>query len=822
MREQISLDGLMQDLRFGARMLRKNPGSTVVSVLTLALGVGATAAIFSVVYGVLLRPLPYKKPEQIVRVWEVDSQGRPMQFADPNFADVQEQNRTFQAIAEFDSGLESVSAGSGARRMKVAEVSRDFLAVMRVQPVMGHGFTADDQRQGAAPVALVSYAYWKQDLNSAADLASVHLVVANESATVVGVLPPGFGFPDGADVWSPRELEASRPSRSAHNWRVVGRLREGVSLAQARADVSAIGRRLKQQYGQDVNLVDIGLSPLREALTTSVRLPLLILLGAVGFLLLVACANVMNMLLAQATGREGELAVRSALGASRARLVRQFLVEGLLLSLVGGIVGVLAAYGGLHTLLSIAPPELPRLDEVAVNLPVLLFALGLSMAVATVLGVVTAWRASTADPRSALAEGGRGQVRGSGGSRLGRTIISAQLATTLVLLVGAGLLGRSLLRVLATDPGFRTANIVTMDLALAGVSSDADKIHRSQFLNELFNRLRALPGVREVGGTTGLPLTNGWYGGGYVLLNPTQRISKMEELIQLFHDGSATGNADYCVASEGYFRALGIPLLAGRLFDDRDLPEAPHAAIISQSLAQEKWPGQEALGHAIEFGNMDGDLRPLTVVGVVGDVRGRTLERQPRPIIYLDYRQRPYKTSHVTVVMRADAAAASIIPEARRVLQDLDPGVPPSFNTFTEVFAASLNTRRFNLVLVSVFAATALLLAVAGIYGVLAYSVARRTREIGVRMALGASARNVLGLVLRQAMFTATAGVAFGIVGSFVLTRLMRSLLFGISPADPLTFAGVALLLLLAAAVASYLPARRAAKVDPIIALIYV
>jgi putative ABC transport system permease protein len=824
-----SLERLLQDLRFGTRMLRKNPGSTFVSLLTLALGVGASTAIFSVVYGVLLRPLPYDKPEQIVRVWEVDGKGRQMRFADPNFDDVREQNRTLEGIAEFGSGLESVSAGSGARRVNVAEVSRDFLAVMGVQPVMGRGFTAEDQKQGVAPAALVSYAYWKQNLNRAVDLASVRLVVGNQSATVVGVLPPGFRFPDSSDVWFPREVEQRLPSRTAHNWSVLGRLRDGVSLAQARSDVSAIGRRLKQQYGQDITLVDIGVSPLREALTSSVRLPLLILLNAVGFLLLVACANVMNLLLAQAAAREGELAVRSALGASRARLVRQFLVEGLLLSLIGGTIGVLAAYGGVHVLLAIAPPDLPRLDEVSVNLPVLLFALGLSMGVATVLGIFTAWRACTADPRNALAEGGRGQAGASGASRLGRAIISAQVATTLVLLVGAGLLGRSLLRLLSIDPGFRTAHIVTMDLvlgslddlALASPSSDADKMQRSQFLNELFNRLRALPGVREVGGTTNLPLTTGLYGGTYVLLNPAEPLPKMEELDQLFHDHSRTGYADYCVASEGYFRVLGIPLVAGRLFDDRDMPDEPHAAIVSQSLAREKWPGQEALGHVIEFGNMDGDMRPLTVVGVVGDVRANTLERPPRPIIYLDYRQRPKKTESFTVVMRTDAAAAGIVPEARRVLHDLDPGVPPSFNTFTDVFAASLSARRFNLILVGIFAGTALLLAVAGIYGVLAYSVARRTREIGVRIALGASSGNVLGLVLRQAMVTATAGVAAGIVGSFVLTRLMQSLLFEISPTDPLTFAGVTLVLLLVAAVASYLPARRAAKVDPIIALRY-
>jgi putative ABC transport system permease protein len=840
-----SLERLLQDLRFGARMLRKNLGSTVVSLLTLALGVGASTAIFSVVYGVLLRPLPYDKPEQIVRVWEVDSQGRRMQFADPNFDDVREQNRTLQGLAEFSSGLESVSAASMAKRVNVASVSRYFFAVMGVTPVMGRGFTAEDQREGAAPVALVSHAYWKQDLNSVADLASVQLVVANQSATVVGVLPPGFAFPDSSDIWLPRELERHLPSRSAHNWVVVGRLRDGISLGQARADVSAIGRRIRQQFGRNVTLVDIAMLPLREALTGDVRPALLILLGAVGFLLLVACANVMNLLLAQASARDGELAVRSALGASRGRLVRQFLVETLLLSLAGGSLGVTSAYFGVRALLGIAPPGTPRIGEVAVNLPVLLFALGLSTLVASALGVFTALRATSGDVQASLAEGGRSQSSTRGSQRLGRTIIAAQLAMTLLLLVGAGLEGRSLLRVLSVDPGFRTEQVVAMDLPLPQALGPA-RVQRVEFLTTLFERLRAIPGVSEVGGTTFLPLASAFSPNGiFVEVNPQQLSSKTKDLIErsarisvlqldpaslkewtdflegLFHDKAHSGYADYAVVNEGYFGALGIRLLRGRFFDDRDTADSPHVAVISESVARQKWPGQDPLGHTIEFGNMDGDLRLLTVVGVVGDVREKTLEAPPEPIVYVNYRQRPQYGREFSVVMRTSADPGVTLATARRILGQVDPTIPPRLNTFTEVVAATLHTRRFNLILVGIFAGTALLLAVAGIYGVLAYSVARRTREIGVRIALGASSGNVLGLVLRQAMVTATAGVAAGIVGSFVLTRLMQSLLFEISPTDPLTFAGVTLVLLLVAALASYLPARRAAKVDPIIALRY-
>ncbi len=841
------LERLLQDLRFGARVLRKNPGSTFVSVLTLALGVGASTAIFSVVYGVLLRPLPYGKPEQIVRVWEVDGKGTHSAMCDPNFDDVRVQNHTLQGLAEFGSSVKSVGGGAEPSRLTVASVSRDFFSVIGVHAVQGREFAADEQHLGAAPAALVSYSFWQQRLNGVGDLSALKLVVENKAASVIGVLPPGFHFPDNTDVWMAREISTWLPSRTAHNWKAVGRLREGVSVAQAQSDIAAIGRRLKQQYGQDIDMQDAAVLPLRDALTADVRTALLILLGAVGFLLLVACANVMNLLLAQASAREGELAVRSALGASRGRLVGQFLAETMLLSLVGGSLGVIVAYFGVQALVRIAPPGTPRIAEVAVNLPVLFFALGLSILVAAALGVFTALRATSGDVQANLAEGGRSQSNARGSQRLGRTIIAGQLAMTLLLLVGAGLLGRSLLRVLSVDPGFRTEQVVTMDLALGPAMGPA-RFQRVEFLTTLFQRLRAIPGVTEAGGTTFLPLGSAYSPSGlFVELNPQQLSSKTKDLIErsahtsvleldqaslkewtdfvegLFHDKAHSGAADYALVSEGYFRTLGIPLLRGRLFDDRDTVDAPHVALISESVARKKWPGQDPLGHTIEFGNMDGDLRLLTVIGVVGDVRGTTLEVPPRPIIYVNYRQRPQYGGgdYFSVVMRTSADPAVTLATARRILRELDPDIPPRLNTFTEVFAASLNTRRFNLILVGAFAAAALLLAVAGIYGVLAYSVARRTREIGVRIALGAGTGNVLGLVLGQAMLTAAGGVAAGTLASFLLTRLMRSLLFEISPTDPLTFAGVALLLLTVAGMAAYLPARRATKVNPIVALRY-
>jgi len=811
---------LLHDLRYGVRMLVKNPGFTAVAVLTLALGIGANTAIFSVVYGVLLRPLPYPKPDRIVDLREVSAKGGRMNFADPNFEDVRSQNHSLQGVAEYAAWLGSVSGGPEPTRSMLATVSHDFFPLMGVGPVLGRGFLAEDQRFGAAPVALVSYGYWKQYLGGTNNLSTLKLTIENQSVSVVGVLPPGFRFPFDSDIWLPRELLERLPSRTAHNWHVVARLREGVPLVQARAELSGIAQRLKQQYGQDTNMTDVAVSPLRDALTSDVRPALLVLLGAVGFLLLVACANVVNLLLAQAAARERELAIRSALGAGRNRLVRQFLTEALLLSVAGGALGVLAALWGVDALVAMAPSNLPRLQDVAINLPVLSFTFALSVAVAAGLGIFTALRAASGDVQGALVERGQGHTGTPRGQRLSRIIIAAQMAITVVLLAGAGLLGRSLLRVLAVDPGFRTEHILTIDLAMPFPEKTAEVVNRVTFLNELFSRLRAVPSVREVGGVNGLPLTTGLADGTYLLTTPQEKLpTSMEDLGRLFHDSTRTGDADYCVASEGYFRALGIPLRRGRFFDQRDTMDAPHVALISESLAREKWPNMDPLGRTIEFGNMDGDLRFLIVVGIVGDIREDSLEARPRPTIYVNYRQRPQATGHFTLVLRTEAEPAVVFSAAREIVRGLDPNVPPSFSTFTEVFSASLKTRRFNLTLVGVFAATALLLAVAGIYGVMAYSVERRTHEIGVRMALGAGAPEVLRLVLSQGLLTTAVGLVLGITGALVLTRAMQSMLFGINATDPIALLAVALLLGLAALLASYLPARRATKVDPIVAL---
>src|SRR3989441_7059346 len=818
------LETLFQDARFAARMLLKNPGFPAIAVLTLVLGIGATTAIFSVVYGVLLRPLPYPNPDKIVQLWEVNAKGGRMNFPEPNFTDIRSASQTLEALAECNAGPVTITGGTEPTRTVAALVSRDFFKVMRVPPLLGRSFSPEDQREGAAPVLLVSHGYWQQHLGGSNELSKLKLVADHKVFSVVGVMPEGFRFPAAADLWIPRELyPPDNQSRTAHNWHVFGRVREGVALSQARAELSSIAHRLKQQYAQDIDMTDAAADRLRDAMTSHIRAALLLLLGAVSSLLLVACANVANLLLAQATRRDRELAIRAALGADRRRLVWQFLIESALLCTISAIIGALAARWGVNVLLALAPKNLPRLDAISLNIPVLLFAVGLSCVMATALGTFTAIRATSGDVRDALAEGGREQIGGQRTQRFGQTIVAGQLGITLVLLVGAGLLGRSLVRVLSVEPGFRTEHVVTMDLIFAHLGDkDAEKALQANKLNNLFARLRAIPGVEAVGGANALPLVSDFLANGtFLILNPRDIPTRMEDFERLFHNPSITGYADYCVASEDYFRVLAIPLLRGRLFEDRDVMDAPHVAVINNALARTRWPNEDPLGKTIEFGNMDGDLRLLTIVGVVGDARNSSLETLPSPTVYVNYRQRPQSTDRFAVVIRTALPPSSVVSASREIVREIDPDVPARFGTFAQVFSSSLSARQFNLTLLVAFAATALLLAVAGIYGVMAYTVARRTREIGVRMALGAAASDVLRLILGQGLWTTGIGMAIGVAGSFALSRTMHSLLFEVSAADPITLVWSALLLATVSLLACWIPARRAMRVDPMVALRY-
>jgi putative ABC transport system permease protein len=824
------MGNIIQDLRHAFRILRRSAGFTSVSVLTLALAIGATTAIFSVVYGVLLRPLPYSDPDRIMAIFEVNTRGTWSRLADPNFDDFRDQNHTFQSIAKYSNYVVSISGGSQPTRTMMASVTPQFLKIFRVQPMIGRDFLPSDAKKGAAPVALVSYGYWKQYLGSPSNLSQSHLKVDNAIYSLIGVLPENFQFPGDTGVWVPADLEGENPSRTSHNYSAVGRLRDGVTAQQANAEISTIARRIHDTASDqnDFLLKDAEVVPLHDSMTRQTRSALLILLGAVGFLLLVACANVANLLRAQASVRERELAVRSALGAARGRLIRQFLTEAFLLALISGALGVLGAYLGVSGLLALAPASLPRLDSVSINTPVLLFALLLSSAVAIGLGAFTAIRATSGNVREALGEGGRSHAGSRATQRLGRGIVAAQIAITLVLVIGAGLLGRSLMKVLEVNPGFRVDKIVTMDITLPDVNWTDLKSKSAQgvFFANLMDHLSQIPGVEKVGATSGLPMGGGLPNGLFILMTPDEMPKRPlgdEELPRmfdaLFQQKQRLGEADFCTATHGYFQALSIPLIRGRMFDDGDTPDAPHVALISQSLALARWPGQDPIGHTIQFGNMDGDIRLLTVIGVVADIHEYGLDAPPRPTVYVDLFQRPRPA--ITLTMLSDANTQLVTTAARGILQELNPEIPANFRTFQQVYSASLGSRRFNLILIAFFGIVALVLATAGVFGVMAYSVSRRTREIGVRVALGARSRDVLKMILSQGLRTIFIGLLIGLAGSLALTRTMASLLFEVAATDPLTFAAVIALLIAAALLACYIPARRATKVDPMVALRY-
>jgi predicted permease len=802
-------------------MLAKNPGFFAVAVLTLALGIGATTAIFSVVYGVLLRPLPYRDSNRIMAVFEVTSKDRPSPVADPNFDDFRDQSRSFLAIAKYSDDIAAVSGASQPTRTRVARVSPDFLKVFAIQPILGRDFSASDAKKGAGPTVLVSYGYWRQHLGSPRDLSQSHLKIGGAVFSAIGVLPAGFGFPANVDLWLPADLDGENPSRTSHNYYAVGRLRDGVTVEQANRDIGAIARRIYATSSEqgDYLLKDGIAVPLEDSITGRARSPLLVLLGAVGFLLLVACANVANLLLAQASVRERELAIRSALGAARGRVIRQFLTEAFLLSLVGGGLGILGAFWGVAGLVALAPENLPRLDSVSINIPVLVFAFLLSTAVAAGLGAFTAVRATSGDPRKGLVEGGRGQAGSPGSQRVGRVIVVVQIAITLILVVGAGLFGRSLIKVLEVNPGFRVNEIVTMDVSLPWVDDPKAKAGQAIFFSNLIDRLKQIRGVRKVGATSGLPMDGGLPDGMFLLMTQDEIPKTTAGLGAMFQQKERIGNADFCVATDGYFQVLRIPLIRGRLFDERDAANTSHVAVISESLARDRWPNQDPIGHTIEFGNMDGDLRLLRIVGIVGDTHEYGLEVPPRPTVYVNLFQRP--RAAITLTMLSDADIRLVTSAARAILQDLNPEIPTRFRTFSQVYSAALGSRRFNVILTGFFGITALLLATAGVFGLMAYSVTRRTREIGVRVALGAVPGDVLKMILGQALRMIFIGVAIGITGSLALRRTVESLLFGVTATDPLTFGGVTLLLVGAALLACYIPSRRAMRVDPMVALRY-
>lgn len=811
------MTSLLLDLRHAVRVLLRSPGVTFIAAFTLALAIGATTAVFSVVHGVLLRPLPYPSPHGLMALWEINNRGAYVRLADPNFNDFRDRNSTFSAVAKYAAGVRSVGGESEPTRETVAAVSSNFFEVLGVQPTLGRSFGPDDAHIGAAPTAVVSHGYWVRSLGSSRSLAALQLRLQNRGHQIVGVMPPGFQFPMDADVWVPVELDPENTSRTAHNYDAIGRLRDGVSEEQATADLSLIASDIARQSPEQGSylLADAAAVSLHTSLTGRVSSALYTLFVAVLFLLLVACANVANLLLAQAAARQREFAVRNALGAGPNGLIRQFVAEALVLLTVSGLAGLVIAFLGTSALHSLATSDLPRLSGVSISWPALAFAGGLSAVVALALGLLTAARAARRDPQAMLLDAGGGAAGAS--VRAGRIIVAAQMAITLVLLIGAALLGRSLHRVLSVDPGFRTEGLVAMDLAMPDLDDPAAKARLSAFYSDVFDRIRGIPGVEDVAAASAVPMDGGLPDGTFATIAPDEAPKTMDELRALFRQKERLGTADYGAVSSTYFRALGIPLIRGRVFDDRDAPGSPHAAVISESLARIQWPGADPIGRSIEFGNMDGDLRPLTIVGIVGDTREYGPEQPPRPTVYVDLLQRPRFSA--TVVIRSAADPRAIIAAARSVVREVAPDVPPRFRTFAQIYSAALGSRYFNLTLVTSFAGTALVLAMAGVYGVTTYNVTRRRREIGVRIALGATPADVHRMILGQGLATTTAGAAVGCLGALGVTRTLESLLFGVTPTDPLTFAVVIAGLCAVAALACYVPARRATLADPVQAL---
>ncbi|MCI0490297.1 MAG: ABC transporter permease [Blastocatellia bacterium] len=802
-----------QDLRYGMRMLIKHPGFTAVAVLTLALGIGANTAIFSVVNGVLLRPLPYKEPDSLVYVWNRYGASEMSQahVSVPDFIDRRNQSRTLEQIAAIDERSFNLIGGDEPERIEGARVSASLFPLLGVSAAEGRVFLAEEDQPGREHVVVISNGLWKRRFGGAASLVGQEINLNGAAHTVVGIMPAGFAFPTPqTELWTPIAFtpeQMSDDERGNEYLSTIGRIKPGASLTEVRTEMEMLAalvpervpdRRdflLKNGWGASV-------LTLEEQLVGDFELALLVLLGAVGFVLLIACANVANLLLARTSAREKEIAIRAALGATRLRLIRQLMAESLLLSLLGGLAGLLAAWWLINILPEMVPGDLPRLSEVSLDGRVLGFTLLLALVTGMVFGLAPAWQSSFADLQKSLKEGER---RSSGASRrsLRALLVIAEIALSLVLLVGAGLMLKSFGRLLEVDPGFRTENRLTVGVALPR-SKYGEENQRVSFFQELLQRVEALPGVRAAGANGSLPIAeNNW--------TATIAIENYQPA-----PGEPTPGCEYRPITPGYIKAMGIPLLKGRDFDRRDSSSSQLVVLVDEKLAARYWPGQDAIGKRVGFS----PSRWREVVGVVGHVKNTALDTEGKEQIYIPHAQMPAGTMFLTVHTEGDPL--NLIGAVRSQVTALDPDLPVySVRTMDQILAGSVAQPRFNSLGLGIFAAIALALAMVGVYGVISYSVAQRTHEIGVRMALGARASDVLKLVLKKGLILTFTGIAVGVLASLALTRLMSSLLFGVSATDPVTFAVVSLILAAVAMLACYLPARRATKVDPMEALRY-
>ncbi len=816
------MDTVIHDFRLALRSALKSRGYAAIAVVTLALGIGAPTAIFSVVNGTFLRPLPYPNAERLIQVRTVFESGSILApFSYPDFEDLRDQNRTLAGLALYASRTASAATADQGFRVGWTQVSPDFLSVVDVPPALGRAFAAEEEQTGA-PVALVSHGYWQTRLAGRSDLAGQSVRVNDRTYEIIGVMPRGYDFPAGTDLWAP--IQRGTQNRSSRSFQVVGRVRDDVSVAAAQQDLSAIAARLKQQHGDGTAMVDVSVRPLMEQLAGNVRAALTVLLGASGVLLLVACVNVANLMLARALFLDRESALRLALGAGRARVARRFMAESLVLTAAGAALGLAIAFGGIAVLRTQSMVPLPRPEEISVDLRVLGFSLAVSLLAGLVVGAIPALRAARRDPREALADSQRVQGGSAATRRLSAGLVMAQISLTVVLLVGAGLVGRSVLNLLNEDPGYRTDGAVVMDVWLSTENPvgppTAGDAYIASFLDRLMSGLRTIPGVTRVGGISNFPLelTTGT-NGSFIVVNRLDEVLNRDDATRVASDRSRTGNAQFRVASEGYFAAMQIPMPRGRAFDARDTRDAPHVAVINASLAELHWRGQDPLGKLIQYAGMDGDYRAFTIVGVVADIRELSLGGLPQPTFYADQRQRPRRASEFHVVIESEGDFAALTAAARRIARELDPLVPVDFKTLRERVSASIADRHLVLTLLALFSVLALVLAATGVYGIVGYRAVRRTREIGVRVALGARRPDIVRLLVREGAVFAVGGVVIGLVVAIASTRVVASWLYGVSGADPTTLAGVALALITVSLAASWIPAYRASRTDAMEAL---
>lgn len=795
----------LRDCALALRLLSGRPGFSLLAVFSMTLGFGAAIAILSVADAVLVRALPYPNAQQLVSVREVDAQAKSMPLADPNLSDLRDGMHGLDSISEYGGGTDLIVNGNRSKRSGVAMVGADFFSTLGVAPATGRTFDAH-LTAADSHIAVVSHALWRELLGSEKDLSKLHIEASGENLQVIGVMGEQFHFPANTDVWYPRLMYPPDKSRTAHNWSAIARVQPGTDIAQLRADAMAIGQRLHAQYGKDIDAAGFSLTPLGDVLVGRVRNALWALSCGAAFLLLIAGVNVTNLFLALALARRKDLAVRRALGAQRGRLARQSVIESALLTAAAFALGLLFAQSCLQVLIGLAGDSLPRANEIAFDPRVVSVLFALAAAFALLLGLMPHWRGAA--DTDALAEQGRATTLGHHGVRLRTALLVAQTALTVLLLIGAGLLGRSFLHLLQVDPGFRPQGAVALDLSLPRPADDAGARSLVARYSGLMDRFAALPGVTTVGGTNALPLTDtGWNGSFW----DGAVVTKLEDFA---HMPVAQGYAEFRVASAGYFNAAGIPLMRGRQFDDRDGADAPQVALVSDLLARSTWPGRDPIGQKLQYGNMDGDMHALTVVGIVGDVHDAGLDRDMRGTVYVDFAQRPKAASNFSVVVRGNLAPEALIESLRSELTRSEPGLPASFHSLPQIYASALDDHRFSLSLFALFAAVALALALSGVYGLMAYAVSERRAEFALRMALGSSPARVLRFVLGQGLKLTLIGLALGCVLALAVSRLIQGLLFNLSVNDPLTYLAVAILLLLASLAACGVPAWRAARTN--------